>query len=548
MPKVPTYESPTVGAEVLQPVDIQPFKSADNAGQDAQLIGKGMLAAGTGVTKLMLRQQKLDDEAAYNEKVGKLNEWEMQWQSENQDRKMQKANGMTNEYFTAHSEMMETLAQELPSSVADKFRYKMKNEGIAQAKRWSVYEAGQKHEYRQSANNVSIKSYTNKAINLPDQGPDWVDAMAELKNLVDQGLDLKGVTDPKIKEAAWKAAQADVYVGRTRALLDKDPVQAYGYWQGVRHFVEDAKTRQDYDEKLKLASEDNEAETWVESQFKNPENRATLEQSIIDRYEGKQETAALTTLKRLMNADANNKEIVKNTNVKTAWDLVNKPENVSRKLDAIPETQKMWLRENAATEWNALVKWSTFADIKTDEDIHGDLLELRDNRPADFKQLQLDQFRGVLSNTDLQSLREDQNTIDSKMQTTTRSQQISAVFEQMGWGGKGDKKKQHAFRRAFDLAEKEFMSSNGGKPPNQEQRQLIIDRLLMDGEVVSGSWYIPDFDKKFYETVGTEDAAKFRFDIPDAERELIKQALKQKGQVPSEENIQRLFLLKKVSK
>jgi hypothetical protein len=283
MPKVPTYDGLQVGAETLNPTQIQPFQDSGEAGKDAQMIGKGMLQAGTGITKMMLRQKKLDDQAAYDKANASLNEWELGWQTENQDRKLEKANGMTNDFFSKHAEKVEELAQSLPQEVQDKFRFKMRDQGISQAKRWSIYEAGQKHEFRLSANQASLTTYTNKAINADDQGADFIDAMSELKDLLDQRLDLQGVTDQEVKDAAWRATQADVYVGRTRSLLDKDPVQAYGYWKGVRQFVEDSKLRQDYDEKLKVSAEQNEAETWVESEFDNINGRGDLAQRITEK-------------------------------------------------------------------------------------------------------------------------------------------------------------------------------------------------------------------------------------------------------------------------
>ena len=548
MPKVPTYDGLQVGAEVLNPVQIQPFQDSGEAGKDAQMIGKGMTEAGTGITKLMLRQKKLDDQAAYDKANASLNEWELEWQTNNQSRKLEQATGMTDEFFTKHSEKAEELAQTLPQSVQDKFRFKMRDQGISQAKRWSLYEAGQKHEFRLSANEASLKTYTNRAINADDQGDDFIDSMAELKVLLDQRLDLQGVTSQEVKDAAWRAAQADVYIGRTRGLLDKDPVQAYGYWKAVRQFVEDSKLRQDYDEKLKFAADQNAAETWVESEFQDINNRETLAQRITDKYEGKQEDQAMATFTRLMNADKVSKDIVKTNNVKEAWRLINTPDNISRSLSAIPETQRIWLRENAASDWNALQDWSAFKDIETNPDTYVALTQMRDTEPAKFKTIGLDQYRGLLSTTDFERLKEDQNTIDKKMETKTSKSQIDLVYKEMGWGsGSTDSKKKAEFQRAYDNYVREYQQANQGRVPNQQERQSMIDHLLMDGEVMSGHWWLPDFDKKLYQIYGTEDQSKFQFTVPDADREQIKQALKNKGQVPTEEKIQQIYLLNKAS-
>ncbi|HEY0842475.1 hypothetical protein [Methylotenera sp.] len=72
-----------------------------------------------------------------------------------------------------------------------------------------------------------------------------------------------------------------------------------------------------------------------------------------------------------------------------------------------------------------------------------------------------------------------------------------------------------------------------GKPLNQEARQKIIDRMVIDGEVPGGAWYRNDKEGRAFEFYGTPDANKF---IPSDDA--IKQRFeKNKGRAPTSEEL-----------
>jgi hypothetical protein len=78
-----------------------------------------------------------------------------------------------------------------------------------------------------------------------------------------------------------------------------------------------------------------------------------------------------------------------------------------------------------------------------------------------------------------------------------------------------------------------------GKKFNADERQKVIDRMLIKGEVDTGGLYSPN--KTFYEVVGTPDEAKFVPFIPKDERAKIVEALQRNGKPVNDKEILNLY-------
>ncbi len=74
-----------------------------------------------------------------------------------------------------------------------------------------------------------------------------------------------------------------------------------------------------------------------------------------------------------------------------------------------------------------------------------------------------------------------------------------------------------------------------------EERQKVIDRLMVTGEVDSGAWWKPDPNKTYYEVAGTEDAEDFMPDVPDSERSAIEGALERNGMAVTDEAVVEVY-------
>lgn len=68
-----------------------------------------------------------------------------------------------------------------------------------------------------------------------------------------------------------------------------------------------------------------------------------------------------------------------------------------------------------------------------------------------------------------------------------------------------------------------------GRKLDQDERQKVLDKLVLQGEVVSGSWWRPDANMRLYEAVAGGQAAQFKAEFSDADRRKATEALQRRG-------------------
>ena len=84
-----------------------------------------------------------------------------------------------------------------------------------------------------------------------------------------------------------------------------------------------------------------------------------------------------------------------------------------------------------------------------------------------------------------------------------------------------------------------------GRTLTFEERRAVMDAQYMEGEVLSGKWYLPDSNKRFYE-VAPEDRDTWMPEISDSDRALVVEALQKVGiAAPTEAQIVQRYKLVK---
>lgn len=178
--------------------------------------------------------------------------------------------------------------------------------------------------------------------------------------------------------------------------------------------------------------------------------------------------------------------------------------------------------------------------IKTNGEVHAQLWKMMADSPEEFAKLPLEAYRYDLSQSDLEQLMTKQITLrkgatkgDGK-EVVTMTQQLEASTG----GLKGDKK-----ARFISSAHEYFEEhkQRTGKAPTYEERRKIIDRLFIDGEVSSWSWWKPDRNTPFYMLKPGERSAFVDGTVPKADRAEIEQVLKSKGIPVTPENVLDMF-------
>lgn len=210
---------------------------------------------------------------------------------------------------------------------------------------------------------------------------------------------------------------------------------------------------------------------------------------------------------------------------KTVFDL---PTNIYNSLK-----ENGHLTAAAAITSNPPTDWAKYYELRQEAIKDPEKFKSR-NLFVDFPNLGRSEREGLI---DLQTKAGKNDMLDA----TTLDGQLSNTHDLLAWGS-GDMAK----KGAFDAAVVQAVSNEQkqiGRKLNQDERQKIIDRMLIQGEVSSGSMFLPDPNKRVYELT-PDEARKFVPTIPSTERQKITDALKRKGKPVSESEIVRLYKAK----
>jgi hypothetical protein len=182
------------------------------------------------------------------------------------------------------------------------------------------------------------------------------------------------------------------------------------------------------------------------------------------------------------------------------------------------------------------------ADIRTDWSKFYDLRQMAATAPGDFAKTDIRQLFPQLNPAQREQLIDLQNQVKGagSADVQTLNEQLSRAHELLNWSGSDGQKKgqfDSAALTAIDAAQ----HSNGGRKLTYDDRQKIIDRMMVTGSYPGGNWFSSD---RFYQVSGTENEAKFSPKIPDDERTKIEAALTRAKRPVTDEAVMELYKLK----
>lgn len=217
-----------------------------------------------------------------------------------------------------------------------------------------------------------------------------------------------------------------------------------------------------------------------------------------------------------------------------AWSYVAQgrrpPQSIFRRLDG-----KSQYAINNALE--AKVRGQDDA-VKTDWNRYADLREMARNDPAGFLKHDLRNEFPYLAKGEREGLLDLRDKLvkggEKANEVVSMEQQITAGMNMLQLGSNAERKGQ--FQSAV-YAEITAEAKRLGREPNYDERQKIIDRMMLKEDSLWGG-------KRYYQVRGTEDAADFEVRIPDSERANIAAALKRANRPVTEAEVMRLFRLK----
>ena len=167
------------------------------------------------------------------------------------------------------------------------------------------------------------------------------------------------------------------------------------------------------------------------------------------------------------------------------------------------------------------------------------------------KNLLLDKRFMMLNSSDKQEIQKlkGKTSRDDVAEVATLTQQLSGAHAMIDAGG-GSKKKRAEAKAKFDRVVRDAMAAEqkAGKKFGYEERQRLIDRMLIEGEVEKKGW---NPDVRAFEVYGTPaydafvpdrpvKAFELR-DVPKIEQDKIKDAAKRSGKVATPQEIIRKY-------
>lgn len=358
--------------------------------------------------------------------------------------------------------------------------------------------------------------------------------------------DIVNRTDVLAQLNGWKPEKRDAYLNDKltqfhsqiiQNRVDKDPEGARAYFEDNKPEI-DGSQHDKIEKVLKLGGVRQVAQAFADEVQASGMSEVEAIKAAREKFSGEQEDHAVLEIKTRFHEQDVSRELAQKKAGDTAWDIFAKTKNINAVPAEVMNAMDGKVRLALEAEAQALAAGK---NIKTDPSVYYELRKMAVSDPDKFQQLDLRQYFSKLDEGDREKFIDLQHPAKIK-EAATLDAQLSNMHDQMGWGA-SDKDKKGNFDRVVTNAIQEEQRRKG-KELTQEERQKVIDRMVIDGEVLSGHWYQNDPNKKLFEVYGTEDAARFAPKVPDDDRKKIEAALKRAGKPVTDAEVTRLYKLK----
>lgn len=245
-----------------------------------------------------------------------------------------------------------------------------------------------------------------------------------------------------------------------------------------------------------------------------------------EKYKGKEEDAIVTRIKGLDSERVALRERAQADAADQAWKAYSQgglravPPSVMAAMDG---KQLEALRRTAKVDANAA---SERKEVKTDPNVYYALSAAAASDP-NFKSQDLRPFFDKLGPADRKHFIDLQGKAtkpDGVDEVVGVGEQKTAMVKSLGL-------KDEQAGTFHQVADKALFAAqqNKGKKLDQDERQKVLDRLVLQGEVIKGSWFSADPNMRMFEAIATGQADKFQAEFSDADRNKATAALQRAG-------------------
>lgn len=225
----------------------------------------------------------------------------------------------------------------------------------------------------------------------------------------------------------------------------------------------------------------------------------------------------------------------------TAWQLVAQGKRVPEAiLGAMDGRARVQLQDHVRSEAERRAAGGG-KSVKTDPVFMARLLDSINDDPDGFRQMRIESLVGKMSQSDIEQIA----GLQRKLREPDKEKDVATTTQLMSTYTSGWKPEKRAVFQSSMFNELDQFEREKKRPATFAEKRQIADRLMLDGEVLTGSWWRPDANKKLFEAT-PEERAKFAPDISKDDRALVVQALKAEGIAsPTEQQITARFKLAK---
>lgn len=540
MATVPVYDLPTQEAGVgnmptFQAPTVEPMR--DFTGEQIQKTGQAMQGFGTTVMKIADRLQgELDDAKSkelYNIFAGQADTIETQYLTLKGKDAVGAAMKTRTDLDAALTDVMgkaENDVQKILLRNAANVRLRSANSSIIK------HSLVEQREYDIKETGAKVDTFVNDAVrysagfrNPQGDFAIYYNAAKKEANLLADKLGYEADSAQR-QQLILKATNA-IHGQAIQAAIDgqnydnaRDYLQRYGNEMTPETFRTATKA-------LEIGSSDAKEQTiadkiWAESGG----NIAAALQKARTTLSGKEEDQVVARLKVF---DSEKTTIVARAQAEAkdkAWRVYTETGDVKKVpasiLAGMDGADLASLQRTAKADLDAKLKGT---EVKTDPNTYYQLTQEAMRNP-DFKdptKFDLRKYFDRLSPGDRNHFINLQRTIGTKNEApeaVTTQQQISATIKQLGLKDT----QAGIFTAEANKALFAAQTQKGGKL-DQAERQRVIDGLVLQGEVLTGSWYRPDPNMYRFEARARGEEGKFKPEFTDAQRNKARDALIRNG-------------------
>lgn len=524
MAKVPVYGGPQIERQVPNPTRMQ----TPDVSSGLQAVARGLGEVSEGFDKIALRD---DQTKAFETEAQITQDW-LKWDAQAR----QQFRGANVDGYEAAAQQWwkdsaETYGKDLnprAKALASRGLMGKQNQALGNVLQFTATE---KERHADEATNANIAS----TIQFGVTSGEVAGAADQVRGLVAAQGARKGWTTEQVQDATQRTL-SNLHVAHLAKLAESNAEAARTYFTQNRGEISFA--QQDKIEGAIKGEADNQfSRKFAADVAAKPLSEQLAEAGKITDPQRRDKAIREVKLNHALVKEAQAQ--VESQASDNAWQMVGKGQRVPEMVLAqMNGKERVQLQDYLKTRAERLASGT---QVKTNPSDLARVYDMMRDNPAEFKKLRMVALTNHIAPNDIEQIARIQRDMlkpDREKDVATSSQLLGTYTG--GW--KAEKKA--AFSSSF-YDELDRFEKEKERPANYEEKRKIGDRLMLDGEVLSGKWYANDPDKKLYETT-LDERQRFAPTISTDDRALIVKALQAEGVAqPTDEQIKARFKLAK---